>query len=468
MRRRRTSTRQRPRSWEGILLVLAAAALLARPVAAKEDRPCDARPLPLIDARLLEEPNEQPSSLFSGLGLARDRFRSETETSPSVVNVRTSGKKHFLGAVGEVVLLEVGPWAFDRYVAKYDFAFISTETIKNNFKTGFKYDRDNFKINQSAHPYHGGLFFDAARSNGYGYWESGLFTLAGSLVWECCMENDPPSINDLINTTLGGMTRGEVAHRMSAMILDNTSTGVSRIFREIGAAILNPVGAFNRLLRGETLREAGNPDDRFPSIVVLSGDFGYRHIGGGAAHPDQGIVSLSLLYGDPFEGDLGRPFDSFWLGIDLNSPGGVLISRLEERGLLKAWELTDPSDRVRHIFGFAQEYEYLNNESQVFGAQILSAGMLSKYSLRKDLFALTDASLFVFPLAGIQTIDFESPETGRNYDFAPGGGARVAARAYFRGREILGPAMASPGRTRPTASPIPTLCSSSAPSRELR
>jgi hypothetical protein len=356
---------------------------------------------------------------------------------PSVSQVRTGSKKRFLAAAGELVLLEVGPWAFDRYVTKEDFAFISTKTIRDNFRTGFHYDRDAFSVNQSSHPYHGSLFFDAARSNGYGFWESGAFTLTGSLLWECCMENTAPSVNDLVNTTLGGMTRGEVAHRMSAIVLDNTSTGANRVFREIGAAILNPVGSLNRLIRGETSREFENPPDRFPSVVVLSADLGYRHIGGGAAHPDQATLSLSFLYGNPFEGDLSKPFDSFWLGMDLTGPGGVLASRIEERGILKGWELTERDDKVRHIFGFAQEYEYLNNESQVFGAQILSAGLLSRYSIGKNLVGLTDASVMAIPLAGIKTIDFENPETGRNYDYAPGGGARVSARAYLGGREVL-------------------------------
>ena len=49
------------------------------------------------------------------------------------------------------------------------------------------------------------------------------------------MENARPSANDLVNTTFGGMTRGEVAHRISAMILDNQATGKNRIIREIAA-----------------------------------------------------------------------------------------------------------------------------------------------------------------------------------------------------------------------------------------
>ena len=351
--------------------------------------------------------------------------------------VRPPGRRRFFTAATEVALLEVIPWAFDRYVGRYDFAFISTETVRENFQRGFGYDRDTFDVNQSSHPYHGSLFFNAARENGYSFWESGAFTLAGSLIWECCMENTRPSTNDLVNTTLGGMTRGEVAHRLSAMILDNQATGRNRLFREIAAGDHESGRAAEPAPARRGVQEFPNPADRFPSLVVLSADLGYRHFTGDAAHPDQGIASLSLLYGDPFAGDLKRPFDSFYVGIDASSPGGVLFTRIEERGILKGWELTERTDRVRHIFGFAQEYEYLNNASQVFGAQIFSAGLISKYDIRPGVFALTDASVMVFPLAGIRTTDFENPETGRHYDYAPGGGARVAGRLYLGAREIV-------------------------------
>jgi hypothetical protein len=178
--------------------------------------------------------------------------------------------KHFFTAAGEVVLLELLPWAYDRYVADEEFARISFHTIRENFRKGFTYDSDHFSTNQAAHPYHGSLYFDAARSNGYGFWESGAFTLAGSLLWECCMETTAPSVNDLVNTTLGGMTRGEISHRLSVMILDNTASGSNRLWRELGAAIVNPVGAVTRLLHGDTSRDFPNPEERFPRGFALS------------------------------------------------------------------------------------------------------------------------------------------------------------------------------------------------------
>jgi hypothetical protein len=345
-------------------------------------------------------------------------------------------RKHFFTAAGEIALLEAGPWAWDRYVDNEGFSRISTRTVRGNFHRGFGFDRDHFNINQSSHPYHGSLFFEAGRSNGYTYWQSGLFALAGSLVWECCMENDRPSTNDLVNTTLGGMTRGEISHRMSVMILDNTASGGNRFLREAAAAIVNPVGALTRLVHGDMTRDFPNPEERYPNSFSIATDLGYRHIGASAANPNQGTFSFSALYGDPFGGDIQKPFDSFWVGFDVNSPGGTFVSRIEERGILKGWELTEPSDSARHIFGFAQEYEYLNNESQVVGAQMFSAGVLSRYKIGK-LAAATDVSVLVIPLAGIKTTDFENPQTGRNYDYAPGGGVRAAVRLFGGARELL-------------------------------
>ena len=357
--------------------------------------------------------------------------------SPPASSAERASESRFLPAAGELVLLEVLPWAFNRYVTDEDFAHISTETVSENFATGFTYDRDHFNTNQSSHPYHGSLFFGTARSNGYGYWESGLFALAGSFFWECCLESEPPAINDLVNTTLGGMTRGEISHRLATIIRDNEASGSERLWREVGAAFLDPVGALSRLLRGELGRGFANPEDRFPSALAVDTDVGYRHLSGGATDPSEAILSIAVRYGDPFRGEIEHPFDSFWAAIDLNQPADQLVSRIEERGILRGWELSEPDADARHVFGFSQEYVYLNNAAQVFGSQSFSAGLLSRYALPLGLFAVTDASATALPLAGIQTTDFDNPQTGRNFDYAPGVGVRVEARLVGPSRADL-------------------------------
>jgi hypothetical protein len=386
---------ERRRKCRSAAIALAAATVLAAPLRAEDaDGPC---PLFPAQAASLED-------FGGGTGEEISVDAPQEEAAPQPV--RPPGRRRFWTAAGEVALFEAIPWAYGRYIGHYDYSYISMDTVRENFRRGFGYDPDTFEVNQSSHPYHGGLFFNSARENGFGYWESGVFTLAGSLIWEYFMENTRPSTNDLVNTTLGGMTRGETAHRISAMIRDNQATGTNRVIREIAAGVINPAALLNRLLRGEAFKQFDNASDRFPTLVFLSTDLGYRRFTGGSPHPNQWIASVSFLYGNPFEGDIHRPFDSFYVGIDASSPGGVLFTRIEQRGILKGWELTERTDRVRHIFGLAQEYEYLNNASQVFGAQILSAGLISRYDVRPGVLALTDASVIAIPHDGILTIDF--------------------------------------------------------------
>ena len=99
--------------------------------------------------------------------------------------------------------VNMGVWAFDRYIRKADFAYIDMHTIKENIKHGFVWDNDAMGTNMFMHPYHGSLYFNAARSNGYNYWQSGLYAFGGSFMWEMFMECEYPSANDIIATPIG-------------------------------------------------------------------------------------------------------------------------------------------------------------------------------------------------------------------------------------------------------------------------
>ena len=364
-----------------------------------------------------------------GSRIAEGLFLPDPPTSSSLPPPGTE-KRFWLAAVG-VALAEALPWIYDRYINDADFSHISWHTVSENFKAGFGFDNDHFNINQSSHPYQGSFFFEAGRSNGYSYWESGLFALAGSFIWECCMENTRPSTNDLVNTTLGGMARGEVQHRLAQMILDNTATGSERFWREVGAGIVNPMGLLTRLVTGDSSRQFQNPDDRFPDGFNLTGDFGYRHLEGNQVDfPDQALISLSARYGDPFVSDVRVPFEYFTASLDLDTPSDVVITRFEERGILRSWELTENSASSRQVFAFSQEYEYINNQAQVFGGQMFSAGFLSRYSLGRKVVVATDVDAVAIALAGVKTTNFVNPSTGRNYDYGPGAGALASVRLY--------------------------------------
>ena len=62
--------------------------------------------------------------------------------------------------LAEVFAVNVGVWAFDRFVLDSDFSQISPKTMWHNIRHGFVWDNDKFSTNLFAHPYHGSLYFN--------------------------------------------------------------------------------------------------------------------------------------------------------------------------------------------------------------------------------------------------------------------------------------------------------------------
>jgi len=71
-----------------------------------------------------------------------------------------------------------------------------------------------FQTNQIGHPYHGSTYYAAGKSAGLSFYESTLLTALGSATWEIFCERYEPALNDLIVTTVGGVSLGEITHRL--------------------------------------------------------------------------------------------------------------------------------------------------------------------------------------------------------------------------------------------------------------
>lgn len=93
--------------------------------------------------------------------------------------------------------------------------------------------------------------------------------VGGSLMFEYTGESQRPSSNDFITTSMGGVTLGEALYRLSSLVLDNRATGSSRVVREIGAAIINPVRGFNRLIYGRMGAIGPNHFERHPPYLAM-------------------------------------------------------------------------------------------------------------------------------------------------------------------------------------------------------
>ena len=344
-------------------------------------------------------------------------------------------QKHFWAAAFELTSIVMVSFSINKWGNKEDFAAVTPSNLSDNFQTGFTYDRDPYYTNQFLHALHGNYYFNVARSNGYDFWESGIFAFIGSFAWECCTEIEPASINDQLNTYVGGMQMGEIAHRLAGALLDNTAHGAERVFRELGGFVLDPAGNFNRFLQGDMTRQGPNPADRLPSRLRVDSDFGYRHLSGDASSSDQGLLTVSVLYGNPFEGEIHKPFDTFTLGLEVAS-AGAMLSRLEDEGLVRGWDVAGDATSSKHVFGLLMGMDFVDNGLEVFGTQSLSAGLLSRFPLGLGLHAETTMEASVFPLAAIKVQEAVDPITNRNYDFAPGGGVRLGATLFRSGRQL--------------------------------
>ncbi len=258
-------------------------------------------------------------------------------------------------------------WGFDRYIMKEEWAYINGSTIKNNFKNGPAWDTDQFETNLIAHPYHGSLYFNAARSNGMNFWQSIPFAAGGSLMWEFFMENEPPSINDILATTFGGIELGEITYRLSDLFIDNRSTGIERIGREVLAGIISPIRAFNRIVSGEAWKKCRHKGRNYSSVPV---DFiltvGARFLAE-QENSKQGSTSMNLNfninYGTPVNDDYYTPYEWFRLnvGVDFfsNQP---LINQANAIGALWGKTIWKKNQRTLSA-GLFQHFDIYNSES---------------------------------------------------------------------------------------------------------
>jgi hypothetical protein len=129
------------------------------------------------------------------------------QAAPELETNRRPGKS-FLRAAGGVLAANALVWGVNRYVKDEPWARVGTRSWGKNLAAGFTWDADDFLNNQLGHPYHGGLYFTAARENGYGFWASVPFTAVGSLLWEILGETTAPSLNDLVTTRWEGWRSG--------------------------------------------------------------------------------------------------------------------------------------------------------------------------------------------------------------------------------------------------------------------
>ena len=265
---------------------------------------------------------------------------------------------------------------------------VDWDSIERNLTTAPHFDKDPFSVNQIGHPYQGGIYYGLARSAGLGYWESLLYTLAGSYLWETAGETTRPSINDHVSTGIGGTFVGEALFRMSSLLLEGGGERPG-FWRELGAAVISPPTGLNRLLFGERFRPVFRSHD---PAIFLRLRVGYTlttdvRSGGLLDEPkeQEGNAEFLMVYGLPGKRgyEYRRPFDFFlfeFTAVPNASTAQNAIENVTIRGLL-AGTSYEWGESYRGVWGLFGGYEYLSPQIFRLATTNLALGTVGQWWL---------------------------------------------------------------------------------------
>jgi hypothetical protein len=312
-------------------------------------------------------------------------------------------------------------------------AHITPKTWWANMEQGWVWDLDDFVVNQIGHPYQGNNYFNTGRANGLSFYESAAVTAFGSATWEYFGETNHASLNDFINTTLGGIALGEMFHRAAWLVRNTRATGRGRLWSEIGATALDPITGVNRFMRGDSSRVTDKPADMVPSNLTATGALGvlWRGTEGNAfTASGQPFLEVDAIYGDPVTGHSRTPYDAF--AVRLRFGGGSAFSEARVRGRLFGKPFKN--DKVQ--FAVVQSYDFQSNDAYGTGSQSVEGalGFTQNLSSRTKVGVLGWGGLTI--LGAIDSLPVgvtEVPEEGETEGEGAGQGVSEGPRFYDYG-----------------------------------
>jgi len=329
-------------------------------------------------------------------------------------------KKKFFRAAGELVITELLPWSFNRFVRKAEFAKVSFSSIGTNLKpSSWEWDDNNFKTNQFAHPFHGNLYYNSFRTNGYSFWQSAPAAFAGSFLWEIAGETHFPAPNDFINTSLGGIALGEMSYRIANKIVNNGAVGVKRQLQEVVALVINPVNGLNRILDGNWGRVYGDTDSTALAVYLNIGTrhFNIRTLNEYTKGNNELYFRLRLLYGDRYKPS-NIPFESFYAQIEAGGGDSTYLNTVQVIGALKTWTLQESPDQL-HLYSVTMNYDFIKNNAFQYGGQSFTFRLLSDWFKKGKTKLCTEIGSGIVVLGAVPDKYLYYGE-GRNYDYGPG------------------------------------------------
>lgn len=141
-------------------------------------------------------------------------------------------------------------------------------------KRGPEWDHDKFYFNYILHPYAGAAYFMAARSCGFNFWRSALYSSIVSTVgWEFGIEAfmERPSIQDIFITPIVGSCIGEGFYHVKRWLVGNDYMLFgSPVLGGMLAFLVDPVNEFTGLWLGNPARRIAREKSAAASGAGLS------------------------------------------------------------------------------------------------------------------------------------------------------------------------------------------------------
>ncbi|SMG42491.1 DUF3943 domain-containing protein [Sphingobacterium psychroaquaticum] len=351
-------------------------------------------------------------------------------------------EKKFWRAGTEWFLAQAFPALFNRFITKDPYSYITFKNFIDHQRfSAWDWDDNQFTTNHLDHPYHGQLYFNAFRSNGYNFYQSSIATFAGSYIWETAGETQAPSINDLVNTTYGGILLGEITHRISRNILGRGHRNPgSRVSNEIGAFFINPVNGLNRLLDGKWGK--ADPYNTIDSSSIWTEvNIGVRRFDareGDIIHRGKNgsYARLQLWYSNGPQ-DIKRPFDQFYVNLEFGKGDSTFINAVNVHALLYGNEFFS-TKKGRHYGILSASYDFYNNDAFFYGAQSLSYSWNSTFSYKKENKLNMSLAVGALLLAAVPD-PYLLYGASRNYNYGSGASYRYRAElSVLRRLRLMG------------------------------
>ena len=402
-------------------------------------------------------PTPAPAQDVPVSSLWTERFRQAPFEASFSDDQWLGDRRQYAVPLGELVLFDVLLNLVNRHTTGNEYKS-TMRSIRDNLHSSWTIDRDPFETNQLGHPYQGSMHYGFARSAGLSFWESTGYALVGSALWEIAGETTPPSANDLVNTGIGGSFMGEALFRLASLLLENDD--VPPLWREIGAALIQPSTGFNRVAFGKSFDQVFA--SRQPAIYSRA-DVGFS----GTAAQSTGTsttrlrrnelqVDYAIDYGLPGKPGYGyrRPFDLFSFQTTVSSANG--FENLMTRGLLVG-RAYDAGPDVAGVWGLYGSFDYIHPQVYRVSSTALSVGTTAQWWVTPSV-AMQGTALIGAGYTAVGTTH-SSAETDYNYGIAPqallawrtilgdGVALDVTGRAYFvsrvasvpdRGRDVIG------------------------------